>query len=73
MLALREVAELEKRSFVEKLYYVWILTFNILNKFLASILVRLIIDIFAPIQSQSLVSSITFHIHLISIITMFHC
>jgi hypothetical protein len=26
MLALREVVELEKRSFAEKLYYVWILT-----------------------------------------------
>jgi hypothetical protein len=33
MLALREVVELEKRSFAEKLYYKWILTFNILNKF----------------------------------------
>jgi hypothetical protein len=33
MLALKEVAELEKRSFAEKLYYAWILTFNILNKF----------------------------------------
>jgi hypothetical protein len=33
MLALREVVELEKRSFAEKLYYEWILTFNILNKF----------------------------------------
>jgi hypothetical protein len=38
MLALRElveleVVELENRSFVEKLYYKWILTFNILNKF----------------------------------------
>jgi hypothetical protein len=33
MLALRKVVELEKRSFAEKLYYKWILTFNILNKF----------------------------------------
>jgi hypothetical protein len=33
MLDLREVVELEKRSFAEKLYYKWILTFNILNKF----------------------------------------
>jgi hypothetical protein len=33
MLALREVVEPEKRSFAEKLYYKWILTFNILNKF----------------------------------------
>jgi hypothetical protein len=33
MLVLREVVELEKRSFAEKLYYKWILTFNILNKF----------------------------------------
>jgi hypothetical protein len=29
MLALREAVELEKRSFAEKLYYAWILTFNI--------------------------------------------
>jgi hypothetical protein len=33
MLTLREVVELEMRSFAEKLYYKWILTFNILNKF----------------------------------------
>jgi hypothetical protein len=33
MLALREVVDLEKRSFAEKLYYKWILIFNILNKF----------------------------------------
>jgi hypothetical protein len=33
MLALREVVELEKRSFAEKLYYKWILTFNVLVKF----------------------------------------
>jgi hypothetical protein len=33
MLALREVVELEKRSFAKKLYYAWILSFNILNKF----------------------------------------
>jgi hypothetical protein len=33
MLTLREVVDLEKRSFAEKLYYKWILTFNILNKF----------------------------------------
>jgi hypothetical protein len=32
-LALRGVVELEKKSFAEKLYYKWILTFNILNKF----------------------------------------
>jgi hypothetical protein len=33
MLALREVVELEKKGFAEKLYYKWILTLNILNKF----------------------------------------
>jgi hypothetical protein len=33
MLALREVVELENRSFAEKLYYKWILAFNILVKF----------------------------------------
>jgi hypothetical protein len=33
MLVLRKAVELEKRSFAEKLYYAWILTFNILNKF----------------------------------------
>jgi hypothetical protein len=37
MLALREVVELEKESFVEKLYYKWILTFNILVQALTSI------------------------------------
>jgi hypothetical protein len=61
MLALREVVELEKRSFVEKLYYKWILYFKLV---LASILGKLILDRFAPIISQSLVLSITSHIHL---------
>jgi hypothetical protein len=28
MMSLREVVELEKESFAEKLYYKWILTFN---------------------------------------------
>jgi hypothetical protein len=43
MLALREVVELEKESFAEKLYYKWILTFNILVQALTSILVKLIV------------------------------
>jgi hypothetical protein len=61
MLALREIVELEKRSFAEKLYYKWILYFK---QVLASILGKLILDRFAPILSQSLVLSITSHIHL---------
>jgi hypothetical protein len=43
MLALREVVELEKESFVEKLYYKWILTFNILVQALTSNLVKLLV------------------------------
>jgi hypothetical protein len=61
MLALREVVELEKRSFAEKLYYKWILYFK---QVLASVLVKLILDRFAPILSQSPVLSITSHIHI---------
>jgi hypothetical protein len=69
MLALRGVVEIEKRNFAEKLYYKWILTFNILNKF--------IIARFAPVLSQSLVSSIYFisislphfHNHLVPLLT----
>jgi hypothetical protein len=64
MLALREVVELENKSFAEKFYYKWILTFNVLVQALTSILVLLIIDRFAPSLSQSLVSSITSYIHL---------
>jgi hypothetical protein len=43
MLDLREIVELENESFAEKLYYKWILTFNILVQALTSILVKLIV------------------------------
>jgi hypothetical protein len=76
MLALRKVVKLEKESFVEKLYYKWILTFNILVQSLTSILLKLIV---VQIYTCSIsITCIKHHIaypslYLISIITIFHC
>jgi hypothetical protein len=75
MLALKEVVELEYESFAEKLYYKWILTFNILVQALTSILVKLIV-----VQFYTCSISITYikhHIsfsslHFLSMVTMFH-
>jgi hypothetical protein len=67
MLALREVVELEKEEFCRKALLCVDPYFQYFKQVLASILVKFIIDRFAPVLSQSLVSSITFHIHIFSI------
>jgi hypothetical protein len=76
MLDLREIVELENESFAEKLYYKWILTFNILVQALTSILVKLIV-----VQCCTYSISITCIKHQISfpslcflsMVTMFYC
>jgi hypothetical protein len=76
MLALREVVELEKESFAEKLYYKWTLTFNILVQALTSIFVKLIVVQFYTYSIS--ITCIKHHIslpslHFLSMVTIFHC
>jgi hypothetical protein len=63
MLALRKVVELESRVLHKSLLQVDPY-FQCFSQVLASILVKFIIDRFAPILSQSVVLSITSHINL---------
>jgi hypothetical protein len=76
MLALTEVVELEKESFAKKLYYKWILTFNILVQALTLIFVKLIVVQFCTcsISITCIKHYISYpSLYLIFIITTYHC